>query len=610
MLSIILNWRQNLLLSLFILMFVGSFQSQSRDLSAAWWIAQKQHSGASFFQVVQREEPLPSWYKRLCSIIGFRKANLNNDLKLNLMCCMINVFGILWFNLFLKVITIMIKKGMEPSDIIWNQSDMIEENIVEIQLHASIEQVKYRDIENVSTVSQNDTVEVEFKVLNYEENRLCESDDIINYSNNKALKTLEPDILNGEPGELYPNLKETRYNGGIEQWMKRFYKSLSEKDKRRYAGIEALKIGHGGCSYIAGLFECDRKTVSKGKKEIFEMLENVKNDKRIRKPGGGRKPYWHKHDESLDIAFLNVIKTNTAGDPMNQDILWTNLSQVKISELLAEKHNIFISTKIVRQLLEGHKFHRRKAQKKQTRKTVQNRNVQFENIAGLITEYTLTGDPIFSMDTKKKEFLGLFRNGHLYTKRTIIVPDHDFPSYSDGIIIPHSLWDVKRNKGYISIGTNKDTSEFACNSIKNWWYNYGIKDYPDSKRILLLCDGGGSNSSRSHIFKQDIQQLADETGLEIRIAHYPPYTSKYNPIEHRMFPHVTRACEGVIFNNYNHVKELMEKTETKTGLSVTVEINTKEYNTGRKADKEFIENNRIVFDEYLPQWNYRAIPVN
>lgn len=214
------------------------------------------------------------------------------------------------------------------------------------------------------------------------------------------------------------------------------------------------------------------------------------------------------------------------------------------------------------------------------------------------------------MDTKKKEFLGLFRNGHLYTKRTIIVPDHDFPSYSGGIIIPHSLWDVKRNKGYISIGTNKDTSEFACNSIKNWWYNYGIKDYPDSKRILLLCDGGGSNSSRSHIFKQDIQQLADETGLEIRIAHYPPYTSKYNPIEHRMFPHVTRACEGVIFNNYNHVKELMEKTETKTGLSVTVEINTKEYNTGRKADKEFIENNRIVFDEYLPQWNYRAIPVN
>ncbi len=129
MLSIILNWRRNLLLSLFIMMFIGSFQSQSRDLSAAWWIAQKQHGGASSFQVVQREESLPSWYIRLCSIIGFWKSNLNNELKLNLMCCLLKFMGILWFNLFLKVITIMIKKGMEPSDIIWSQSGIIEKNI-------------------------------------------------------------------------------------------------------------------------------------------------------------------------------------------------------------------------------------------------------------------------------------------------------------------------------------------------------------------------------------------------------------------------------------------------------------------------------------------------
>ncbi len=188
------------------------------------------------------------------------------------------------------------------------------------------------------------------------------------------------------------------------------------------------------------------------------------------------------------------------------------------------------------------------------------------------------------------------------------MPDHDFPSYSDGIIIPHSIWDVNRNTGYISIGTSKDTSEFACDGLRNWWYNQGEHDYPFSGRLLILCDGGGSNSSRSHLFKQDIQKLADETGLEIRIAHYPPYTSKYNPIEHRMFPHVTNACDGVIFEDYEQVREQMEKTETTTGLTVTAEIIEKEYETGRKADKDFIKNLNIIYDDDMPQWNYRIAP--
>jgi len=177
------------------------------------------------------------------------------------------------------------------------------------------------------------------------------------------------------------------------------------------------------------------------------------------------------------------------------------------------------------------------------------------------------------------------------------------------VIIPHSFYDLKRNTGYINLGTSKDTSEFACDSFRNWWYNLGRYDYPTATSILILCDGGGSNSSRYYIFKEDLQKLADEIGIEIRIAHYPPYCSRFNPIEHRLFPHVTRACQGVIFESVELVKELMEKTTTSQGLAVTVQIIDKVYATGRKVADDFKETMRIAFDDFLPQWNYTALPI-
>jgi hypothetical protein len=186
--------------------------------------------------------------------------------------------------------------------------------------------------------------------------------------------------------------------------------------------------------------------------------------------------------------------------------------------------------------------------------------------------------------------------------------DHDFNSFAEGIILPHGLYDVLHNKGYINLGTSKDTSEFACDSLRNWWYNPGQSDYPQATSILLLCDGGGSHNARHAVFKADLQCLADEIGTEIRIAHYPPYTSKYNPIEHRLFPHLTRACQGVLFKSVDFVKHLMERTRTQSGLSVTVRIIDKIYQTGRKVADEFKQNMPIVFDDHLPQWNYRAVP--
>nr|WP_199924439.1 ISAzo13 family transposase [Dolichospermum flos-aquae] len=202
----------------------------------------------------------------------------------------------------------------------------------------------------------------------------------------------------------------------------------------------------------------------------------------------------------------------------------------------------------------------------------------------------------------------LYREGSIYTDAPIKVLDHDFPSLATGIAIPHGLYDLKDNIGFIQIGTSHDTSEFACDSIRYWWNNYGKNRYQLATSILLLCDGGGSNSSRYYVFKEALQALVNEIGIEIRIAHYPPYTSKYNPIEHRLFPHLSRACKGVIFDSVNTVAKLMAKATTQKGLQVFTTIIDKAYQTGKKVAEGFKETMEIFFDDFLPQWNYTAKP--
>lgn len=186
--------------------------------------------------------------------------------------------------------------------------------------------------------------------------------------------------------------------------------------------------------------------------------------------------------------------------------------------------------------------------------------------------------------------------------------DHDWKSLAKGVAISHGLYDLALNTGYIQIGTSRDTSEFACEAIRQWWNQHGLRQYQTASSILLLCDGGGSNSSRQYLFKQDLQALVNEVGIEIRIAHYPPYTSKYNPIEHRLFPHLTRVCQGVIFESVEMVKDLMAKASTQTGLTVFTSVLDQVYKTGRKVTQEFKQTMEIVFDDDLPQWNYIAKP--
>lgn len=306
-----------------------------------------------------------------------------------------------------------------------------------------------------------------------------------------------------------------------------------------------------------------------------------------------------------------MIEAYTAGDPMNETCRWTHLYPKKIAQLLVDIHDVKISHTLVKKLMRQNGYRRRKAQKKTTMGSVENRNEQFEKIKQLRLQYEQDRNPIISVDSKKKELIGNFyRAGYLYTKAPIAVNDHDFSSAADGVVIPHGIYDLSRNYGYIHLGTSYDTSQFACESIFYWWESAGLKLYPNATSILIICDGGGSNSSHYYVFKEELQKLADRIGIEIRIAHYPPYCSKYNPIEHRLFPHVTRACQGVVFKNIEIVKELISQTSTSTGLGVTVEIFDKVYERGRKVSNSFKENMRIVFDDYLPKWNYCAIPQN
>jgi hypothetical protein len=313
-------------------------------------------------------------------------------------------------------------------------------------------------------------------------------------------------------------------------------------------------------------------------------------------------------DPQLQTNFQKVLQDHTAGDPMLPDALWTNLSLSAIAERMGELGTP-VGPSIVEQLLGEAHLGRRQAFKTVAMGPTPDRNQQFEIISFYKEFYFDSLNPILSIDTKKRELMGLFyRDGRLFSTQTMRVYDHDFPSFGEGHVIPHGLYDLKRNRGYINLGISYDTSEFACDSIFQWWTAEGHAAWPQAKSLLLLCDGGGSNSAAQYLFKQDLQHLSNRMGLEIRVAHYPPYTSKYNPIEHRLFPHVTRACQGIIFRTVEQVQHYMANAKTRTGLSVAVNILDKIYDKGRKVVEGFKKTMSIVFDNLLPRFNYRAIP--
>jgi hypothetical protein len=237
------------------------------------------------------------------------------------------------------------------------------------------------------------------------------------------------------------------------------------------------------------------------------------------------------------------------------------------------------------------------------------RDAQFEYIAGIKRTYLDRGLPVLSIDTKKRELIGPFyRYGWLYSQARRRVYDHDFPRFAEGVVIPHGIYDLRYNRGYVHLGTSHDTSAFACDCLALWWAHDGRLLYPSAEEILLLCDGGGSNSARTYLFKADLQVLANRLGKTFRVLHYPPYCSKWNPIEHRLFPHLSGACRGMVLSSVALVQQLTSQAGTRTGLRV-VDILRTEYATGRQVAEEVKENLNLHRDDFLPQLNYRIKPL-
>ena len=306
---------------------------------------------------------------------------------------------------------------------------------------------------------------------------------------------------------------------------------------------------------------------------------------------------------------MSVVAEHIAGDPMNEKIRWLKLTQSEIRASL-KKTGIDVGRNAVRKLLKTHGFSKRKMQKKKSTGEFQDRDKQFNQIQALKEEFMASDNPIISIDTKKKEKIGhLHRNGEVYCTQAIESYDHDYPYLAEETLVPHGIYDLKRNEALINIGIKNETAEFVCDSVKKWWNRMGKKYYANATEILVLCDAGGANSYRHNVFKVALQDLVNAIGLPVRICHYPPYTSKWNPIEHRVFPHVSRAMAGVKLESVDDMKNLIKKAKTETGLKVLVQETKKIYEKGIKVAKDVLDKINITKHGELGQLNYTVAPV-
>ena len=306
--------------------------------------------------------------------------------------------------------------------------------------------------------------------------------------------------------------------------------------------------------------------------------------------------------------MVEFIESHKAGSPTDKDVYWIGLKPTKIAQLFYDKHKIKVSHRSVKRLLKKLGYGYRKQSKQLATGIYGQRNEQFEIICSLVLIMNIQS-PVLSIDCKKKERLGnLYRAGKCYCTEAVKVLDHDYEHLCEGKVIPHGIYDMQANKGYVTIGSSSETADFVVDNLLWWWLEYGIHQYPDAKNILLFCDAGGANSYRHHLFKHRLMGFAHETGLKVVVCHYPPYCSKWNPIEHRLFCHVHRAMSGVVFSDYEMVKQLIENTSTDTGLSVIVRLNIKEYKTGVKVGKTEVDQNRISYHCKIPELNYRIYP--
>jgi hypothetical protein len=314
----------------------------------------------------------------------------------------------------------------------------------------------------------------------------------------------------------------------------------------------------------------------------------------------------------LTSWILEYVEQNTAGSPTNETVKWTHLRYCEIALHLQKSYQEEVGTNCIKRILYAQGYRKRKPAKNIATGNSPDRSEQFRIIGFLLALFMLMPEnPIISIDTKKKEVLGeLTRNEAILTKGEKALPtfDHDYPYLGVGKAIPHGIYDLKLNEGYLSLGNSHETAEFVVDNLEWWWESYGKYEYPRATRILILCDSGGANGHRHHLFKQCLQELARKIGKKLVIAHYPPYCSKYNPIERKLFAQVHRTIKETILTGLEQVKMLMEKTATKTGLRVEVRINDKFYPIKQPSLAENVDEKRILRHPTLPKLSYTILP--
>ena len=381
---------------------------------------------------------------------------------------------------------------------------------------------------------------------------------------------------------------------------------LDERGRRLLVGAEAACIGYGGVSIVSKETGLCRETVTEGVKDVREPARLPKG--RIRRPGGGRKKTV-LNDPTLKTDLERLIDPSTRGDP-ESPLRWTSKS---VRNLAAELKHMGHKTghRMVAELLHEMGYSLQANRKTMEGSSHPDRNAQFEHINEEVRKQLAKGEPAISVDTKKKELIGNFKNTGVELRpkgdpEPVFV--HDFPIKELGKGAPYGVYDMGLNSGWVSVGTDHDTAAFAVQTIRRWWYSMGIQTYPQAKRLLITADSGGSNGSRVRLWKLELQKMADESGLEISVCHLPPGTSKWNKIEHRLFSFITQNWRGKPLISHEVIVNLIASTRTNTGLTVHCELDTGSYPKGIKVSDEELKRINITRHEFHGEWNYTIKP--
>ena len=380
---------------------------------------------------------------------------------------------------------------------------------------------------------------------------------------------------------------------------------LSERSRRLVAAAEAKTAGYGGIAAVSRATGVARSTIGRGLKDLADPGSLSGTGRR---PGGGC-PTLIEKDPTLLNDLRQLVEPATMGDPM-RPLMWVSKSRAKLAAALREMgHKITANS--VPKLLEALKYRRQVNRKTLEGSHNPDRNAQFEHINAAVLATQAVGQPVISIDTKKKELIGPYKNGGS-DYRPEGCPDkvnmHDFVDKELGKAIPYGVYDIAANAGCVSVGIDNDTAQFSVNSIRRWLDLMGHARYPDMDQLMIMADGGGSNGSRVRLFKVELQNLADETGLTLQVCHYPPGTSKWNKIEHRLFCHITQTWRGKPLISRETVVELIASTTTRTGLTVRCELDTRCYPKGIKVSDAEMQTLNIKGDTFHPEWNYIISP--